>query len=284
MTPANKGSKTPKSRKMVASNEPPSGRQGGRENAKSEQLESARIIRQMRQTRQLSLRDAAEKAGIAHGTIAKLEKTPTPWDGLTVGTLRRLARAYNVSAKAMLELALGQVRTSETESEILDAAEPDWWLPSVEAAEHQSPAEDDSSWVRLELVDPRAAIGGPKGRVYAPVFAFEPPYSPDATLALRVDAEYLATWRAKNHPGVRNNAYMLVSNLLAGAGGEVVVALHKPSNTLVLYLASEAGLEEMALGVEQSTHHREVSLPRSAEPRFETEEWRVLGPVFAFVG
>src|SRR5690625_7261197 len=65
--------------------------------ATPQQMTSARLIKGMRESRNLTLREAGELAQISYSTIAKIEKMPTPWDGVTLATIRGLAKAYGVS-------------------------------------------------------------------------------------------------------------------------------------------------------------------------------------------
>jgi transcriptional regulator with XRE-family HTH domain len=222
----------------------------------------------------------AERAGVTHGTIPNLEKMPAPWDKVSFGTPRGLAKAFGVSEDTMFQVARGGERSTEADRDISEVVLSEGKLVSASGWV-------DPNWLRLDLMDPSSLRTGgqpvKRGHVYVSAFNFEPPHNPETTLALRVEDDYLATWRAKNHPGVSYQVHLLTSTLLAGNGEDVVAAFNRPTGMTVLYLASEAGAEESALGVSDSKQHQVVTLPSSNAPRFEDEDWLVIGPVFSFV-
>ena len=66
------------------------------------------ILRELRDKRGLSMRQAAKLAGISHTRVSEIEDSPGRLEGLKLSTLEGLAHAYGISVTDMIRIARGK--------------------------------------------------------------------------------------------------------------------------------------------------------------------------------
>ena len=125
-------------------------------------------IKELREGLGLSYREAAKLSeSLSHSTIRNLENMPGSWEGVTIGTLEALARAYNVSLEYLSRLALGKEPYEATRDAGLKALEryevhPKWMTfpvfgPASAGDEEPEPLTGDVVYIPYEHLKRRGA-------------------------------------------------------------------------------------------------------------------------------
>lgn len=84
-------------------------------------------LRQLREAMGLSLREAAQLAGLSHGTIAQLESGKTDPDNVRARTLNALGRAYSKAPQSIRDVITGKAPYDRpAEGTSLLASHPNW--------------------------------------------------------------------------------------------------------------------------------------------------------------
>jgi transcriptional regulator with XRE-family HTH domain len=233
---------------------------------KTDSMASSRHLRELRRSRGLTLRDAAEAGGgLSHNTVRRVETTPTPWEFLTLGTMQGLALAYGVSLEHIVRLAIG------------DAV-----LPTLES----------SKWVRIPTKS-----GG--DMVHVPSSFFTPPQvSPDNVRGAQIAGDWAATREILYRPETRPGTWILTSDVVRASPRDVVVAdAYLTDGTLwctVMFQASEGGRFSQCRTLDpvEDISHEALQLPSANQGQSTSEidngdgglelRWITRGPIVYF--
>ena len=181
----------------------------------SETYGPGEYIRQLRESRGLSLREAAKRSGglVSHTHIAELEKRPGAWDRVTLSTLEGLARAYDIDIQELVALT----------------KKP----PRERGALERMGARPVTSTMKVPILGTVSAGRGettvePEGELEVPEEVLRR-YRSYGLFALRVtgDSMYCEDLPISIPPG----AYVVAAADLAAQPGDLVVAWHEPTQT-----------------------------------------------------
>jgi len=95
---------------------------------------SGERLKQLREKRRWSLREAGRQTGLSHSTIQQLEARVGRWDGVKRATLQKLARGYGVNIRVIDQIAEGaEPYTAPDETQVEHMLEslrvhPDWLI------------------------------------------------------------------------------------------------------------------------------------------------------------
>ena len=115
------------------------------------------IFKQLRDERHWSFREAAQHAGLAHGTIQKVEGDELTPGSATIRTVEGLARAYGISAQTVHDILDGRYSDVEDIHEHLERLKrfevhPDWVAIPVYGAVSAGDANAEPSWADVTFV------------------------------------------------------------------------------------------------------------------------------------